>query len=84
MIEDGSYLRFTNITLGYRVPKKVLGKINVSDLRFYITAHNPFTITKYSGYNPEVSSATDPLTPGIDYGGYPVNKSIVFGINVNF
>ena len=84
MIEDGSYLRFTNITLGYRVPKKVLGKINVSDLRFYITAYNPFTITKYSGYNPEVSSAIDPLTPGIDYGGYPVNKSIVFGINVNF
>ena len=43
-----------------------------------------FTITSYSGYNPEVSMSSNPLTPGIDYGGYPVNKSIVFGINVNF
>lgn len=84
MIEDGSYLRFTNITFGYRLPKKVLGNFNINDLRFYVTAHNPFTITKYSGYNPEVSMSADPLTPGIDYGGYPVNKSIVFGVNVNF
>ena len=84
MLEDGSYLRFNNITLGYRLPKKILNKMNVGDLRFYVTAHNPFTITSYSGYNPEVSMSSNPLTPGIDYGGYPVNKSIVFGINVNF
>lgn len=84
MIEDGSYLRFTNITLGYRLPKKVISKFNLSDLRFYVTAHNPFTITSYSGYNPEVSVSSNPLTPGMDYGGYPVNKSIVFGVNVNF
>lgn len=84
MIEDGSYLRFTNITLGYRLPKKVIGRFNLSDLRFYVTAHNPFTITSYSGYNPEVSASTNPLTPGLDYGGYPINKSIVFGVNVNF
>lgn len=84
MMEDGSFLRFNNITLGYTLPKKITNKLRMNSARIYATAHNPFTITDYSGYNPEVSYSSDPLTPGIDYGGYPVNKSIVFGLNINF
>lgn len=84
MVEDGSYLRITDITLGYNFPKKLISGLNLSSLRLYFSAHNPFTFTKYSGYNPEVSNYSNPLTPGIDYGTYPVSKSFVFGLNVKF
>lgn len=84
MVEDGSFIRFNNITLGYNFPKTLIGKAGLKGLRVYVTAQNPFTITKYSGYNPEVSTNSNALTPGIDYGAYPTNKSIAFGLNVNF
>lgn len=84
MIEDGSYLKITNITFGYSLPKKLLKRCGIDKTRFYFTAHNPFTFTKYSGYNPEVSSSKDPLCPGIDYGGYPVTKSYVIGLSLTF
>ena len=84
MVEDGSFIRFKNITLGYSFPKTLITKAGIRGLRIYVTAQNPFTITNYSGYNPEVSSNSDPLTPGVDYGAYPTNKTIAFGLNVNF
>lgn len=84
MIEDGSYLRISNITFGYSLPQKILKRCGIEKTRFYFTAHNPFTFTNYSGYNPEVSSSKDPLCPGIDYGGYPVTKSYVIGVNLTF
>ncbi len=84
MIEDGSYLKISNITLGYSLPKKLLKRCGIEKTRFYFTAHNPFTFTNYSGYNPEVSSSKDPLCPGIDYGGYPVTKSYVIGVSLTF
>lgn len=84
MVEDGSFLRFTNITLGYNLPKKWLRKVGIGNVRLYATGHNLITITDYSGYNPEANSATDPLRPGIDSGGYPVSKSLIFGVNVSF
>lgn len=84
MIEDGSYLRISNITLGYTLPKKLTKRCGLSNVRVYATAQNPFTFTRYTGYNPEVSSSSNPLTPGIDYGGYPVTKSYVGGVSVTF
>lgn len=84
MVEDGSFIRFNNITLGYNFSKTFIAKVGLKGLRVYVTAQNPFTITKYSGYNPEVSTNSNALTPGIDYGAYPTNKSIAFGLNVNF
>ncbi|MOA48754.1 TonB dependent receptor [compost metagenome] len=78
-IEDGSFIRFKNITLGYTVPvKKVL-----SSLRVYISANNLFTITKYSGYDPEVNSYGNSNTQiGIDNLVYPAAKSFIAGIQL--
>jgi hypothetical protein len=83
-IEDGSYLRIRDITVGCTLPESISKKIKVSKLRIYFTANNPFTFTKYSGYNPEVSLETDPLLQGIDYGTYPLSKSYVVGLNISF
>ena len=82
-IEDGSYMRIREITLGYTVPKKVLKRLGIGNLRVYASAFNPFTFTKYSGYNPEVSTNSSPIMQGVDYGTYPLSKSLVFGINFN-
>lgn len=81
-LEDGSYMRIRDITVGVTMPAKWLGK-SVSGIRLYFTAQNPFTITKYSSYNPEVSIDDNPLTPGIDYGTYPLSKAFFFGANIN-
>ncbi|SOD19759.1 SusC/RagA family TonB-linked outer membrane protein [Pedobacter xixiisoli] len=83
-IEDGSYLRIRSITLGATLPKELLKSISVSKLRVYVALQNPFTFTKYSGYNPEVSSRDNPLTPGVDYGTYPIAKSFNIGFNLDF
>ncbi|MCI6617763.1 MAG: TonB-dependent receptor [Prevotella sp.] len=82
-VEDGSYLRISTITLGYTLPKAWLSKIRVSNLRLYCTLSNMFTITNYSGYDPEVSKTSSILTPGIDDSTYPRAKSVVFGINLS-
>ncbi|MBQ9660063.1 MAG: TonB-dependent receptor [Bacteroidales bacterium] len=90
-IEDGSYLRLNTLTLGYTVPSasKFAKALSISSLRVYATVYNLFTITKYSGLDPEVSSnefinnATYP-TPGIDWGSYPRARSFVIGVNVSF
>ncbi|MCP9611746.1 TonB-dependent receptor [Coprobacter tertius] len=80
-IEDGSYMRIREITLGYAFPKRLLKRMGISNLRIYGSAFNPFTFTKYSGYNPEVSADSSPIMQGVDYGTYPLSRSIVFGIN---
>lgn len=83
-IEDGSYLRISTITLGYTLPKSLTQKIHISRLRVYGTLNNMFTITGYSGYDPEVSASGSALTPGIDNSSYPRSKSWVLGLNVTF
>jgi len=84
-IEDGSYLRIQNVTLGYSLPSDVISKIKLSRLRFYATAQNLFTFTKYEGYDPEVGSYNqDALLSGIDNGRYPTPRQITFGFNVEF
>ncbi|MBQ9339317.1 MAG: TonB-dependent receptor [Paludibacteraceae bacterium] len=76
-IENGSYLRLKNVQIGYTLPKKYTEKFRCSRLRFYATASNLFTITRYSGFDPEVGS-------GVDYGNYPQSRTFTFGLNANF
>jgi len=84
-VEDASFVKIRNITLGYNLPKSLLDKVKLDDARVYISAMNPFIWTKYSGYNPEVSSNYgNALTPGEEFGNYPAEKSIMLGINLNF
>jgi len=84
-MEDGSFLRLNNISIGYTLPAKVLAKSKISRLRFYFTANNIAVITGYSGYDPEVNvRSTNPLTPGLDYSAYPKSRSYIFGINASF
>jgi hypothetical protein len=84
-IEDGSFLRISNITLGYSLPASVLKKIRLSQFRVYGTVNNLATITNYSGYDPEIDTRRgNPLTPGVDMAGYPRAKAFVFGVNVSF
>ncbi len=85
-VEDGSYIRLRNVTLGYSVPaKKLFGDSGIDRLRFYITGTNLVTFTDYLGYNPEVSNiSNNSLTPGEDYGAYPLTRSFTMGINLTF
>ncbi|GAB2787295.1 TonB-dependent receptor [Rhabdobacter roseus] len=82
-IEDGSFVRVRNISLGYNLPTGLVNKISLTNARVYLNMVNPITWTKYSGYNPEVSVAgANPLTPGVDYGGYPIARTITLGLNI--
>ena len=83
-IEDGSYLRLKNITLGYTIPERLTKKIWVSKLRIYASAQNLFCLTKYSGYDPEVSMLSSPLTPGFDWGAYPKSLVLTMGLDIQF
>ncbi len=83
-VEDGSYLKLSNITLGYTFPKAIINKIGLTKLRLYATGNNLLTWTKYTGFDPEVSTMSDAMTPGVDFGAYPRSRSFVFGINVAF
>ena len=84
-VEDGSYLRFNNLTIGYTIPKDITAKAKISSFRFYGTINNLGTITNYTGYDPDVTARrTDPLTPGVDFAAYPRSRTIVVGVNVTF
>ncbi|WP_071147600.1 SusC/RagA family TonB-linked outer membrane protein [Bacteroides ihuae] len=82
-IEDGSFLRCQDITLGYTLPKSLSNKWGMSRLRLYVSGSNLFIITGYSGYDPEVDVQTG-LTCGMDYNRYPRSRSFVFGANITF
>ena len=84
-VEDGSFLRLNTLTLGYTVPGDVLNRIKLQNLRFYVSGYNVHTWTKYTGFDPEVSTRRrTPLTPGVDYSAYPKSRSFVFGMNLSF
>ena len=83
-IEDGSFLRLNNVTIGYSLPVKNLVGLKMSKLRFYVTSNNLAVFTNYSGYDPEVSVRNSPLTPGLDYSAYPKSRSFIFGVNATF
>ena len=79
-VEDGSYLRLKNLQLGYTLPFKALQKIRIQNLRIYLSVTNVFTITNYSGFDPEVNETTI-LERGFDRGTYPQPKMFLLGIN---
>ena len=83
-LEDGSYLRLQNLSLGYTFPDKWTRRAGISKLRIYVQGSNLFTWTDYSGYNPEVNKrAADALRPGEDYCSYPLSRTFSVGINFN-
>lgn len=77
-VEDGSFLRLKNFTLGYSLPDSLYEKLNINKLRIYVTANNLFTITKYSGFDPEVGMNDY----GIDVGRYPQGRAFIFGVEI--
>ena len=85
-VEDASFLRVQNITVGYTLPKKWMKSIFLDSVRIYFTGYNLFCFTGYDGYDPEVdtSSKKNPMCPGIDYAAYPKSRTFVGGINVTF
>ena len=82
-LEDGSYLRLKNITLGYNLPTSLLGGAKISAARIYVSGVNLVTVTKYSGYDPEARTGVDTFG-GIDLASYPAQKSYTVGLNVTF
>jgi TonB-linked SusC/RagA family outer membrane protein len=82
-IQDGSFTRLRNVTLGYTLPSGLTRKIAVSQIRIYIKGSNIYTLTKFTGYTPEIGSS-DVLSNGIDYGTYPITSVYSFGINLTF
>jgi len=84
-VEDGSFLRLNNLTLGYSLPEHVLRTLKIEQLRFYVTGYNLWIWTKYSGYDPEVDTRrSTPLTPGVDWCAYPRSRSYNIGVNLTF
>jgi TonB-dependent starch-binding outer membrane protein SusC len=84
-VEDGSFLRLNTLTLGYTIPSSLMSKVKIQSLRIYATGYNVFTITDYSGFDPEVSTRRRTnLTPGVDYSAYPRSRQFVVGLNLNF
>ncbi|MDE6438629.1 MAG: SusC/RagA family protein, partial [Muribaculaceae bacterium] len=83
-VEDASFLKLANVTFGYTLPDGCLRKLGVNRLRVYCTGNNLATLTKYSGFDPEVSTMSSPLTPGIDFGAYPLSRTFIVGANITF
>lgn len=82
-VEDGSFVRLQSVQLGYTLNESLVQKINFDSIRFYVSASNLFTLTKYRGYDPTTSSGA-PIGGGIDQGFYPNPKTFLLGANINF
>ena len=95
-VENGSYLRLRNVTLGYTLPVDIAKKLTLHKVRLYLSVQNLFTITKYSGLDPEIgqptgtdpnnnnSSGSNPTASGVDVGTYPSSRYYTVGLNVTF
>ena len=96
-LQDGSYLRMTNATIGYNVPKIFAKRLKVENIRVFASVDNAFTLTKYKGYNPDVDYSQGAnvtpgqtynsganLAPGVDYGNYPIARAYNLGIKLTF
>lgn len=84
-VEDGSFIRIQSISLGYNIPRRLVSKIGLQNLKLYMNLQNLYTFTKYSGYDPEVGSLNqDALMSGIDNARYPSPRIYTFGVNVTF
>jgi hypothetical protein len=87
MVEDGSYLRFETLRIGYSLPAKWISKAKITSARLSATGQNLFVLTRYSWYDPEVNSATGVnrgLFPGLDQGAYPRSRFILLGLDITF
>ena len=82
-VEDASYVRIQNAQIGYSLPESLTTKINIEKLRLYVAANNLYTFTEYKGYDPSASTG-EAIGGGIDYGFYPVPRTYMFGLNLNF
>jgi len=84
-VEDADFLRLNTLTLGYTVPDALVKRVGIQSLRFYATGYNVFTITGYTGFDPEADCIRrTALTPNCDYSGYPKSRQFVIGLNLNF
>lgn len=84
-VEDGSFARVKALTIGYNVPKSILSKVRMSNAKLYVTGENLFTITNYSGYDPEVNAfGGSNKAMGIDFGTYPQTRNLIVGVNLSF
>lgn len=84
-IEDGSFIRLRNISLGYTFPKTWMRRARIDNMRAYISAQNVHTWTDYSGYDPEIGSFNqNPLINGVENGRYPISRSVTIGLNATF
>lgn len=84
-LEDGSFLRFSDLTLAYSIPKKWLSQVKIEGVRVFATAKNLFVLTRYYGYDPEVNTRQGGIgdfMPSLDFGSYPRNRAISFGVNL--
>jgi TonB-dependent starch-binding outer membrane protein SusC len=85
MLEDGSYLRLSNVTLAYNLPARWVGRRGLRDTRVYVTGNNLITWTDYSGFNPDVSSmGVGNVNRGVDVGAYPLARTFTIGVNVGY
>lgn len=83
-VEDGSYTRVKNITVGYTLPASLVSKAKLEKIRVFISGNNLFTLTDYSGFDPEIGVNNDPRDVGVDRGFYPQAKSIIGGLQISF
>jgi hypothetical protein len=84
LLFKGTYVNFQNVVLGYSLPQNIRQKMNLGQVRLYLSIRNALLITKYPGYNPEVNAAgSSALSQGIDEGSYPLTRIVSFGINVS-
>jgi TonB-linked SusC/RagA family outer membrane protein len=84
-VEDGSYVRLKNLSLGYTIPESITAKVRIRNLRVYVSAQNLLTWTNYTGFDPEVSrNGQNALNSGIDNGVYPNSKTILGGVSLSF
>ncbi|MBL0358179.1 MAG: TonB-dependent receptor [Chitinophagaceae bacterium] len=84
-IEDGSFIRINNVSIGYNFPASSLRRIGIKKLRVYATGNNLAVFSSYTGYDPEVNARrSNPLTPGVDYSAYPKSRLYMFGLNATF
>jgi len=91
-LEDGSYVRLKNLQIGYSIPEKIVSKWHITNLRIYFTGQNLWTLTKYTGLDPEMNTSDNlnsekyrgDVAAGIDWGTYPSARSYIVGVNLNF
>jgi hypothetical protein len=84
-VEDGSYLRIQNISLGYRLPKSIVEKVKVTNARVYVSVQNLKTFTNYSGYDPEIGAFNNSIKlMNVDAGHYPNPRTFTVGANLEF